>query len=51
MSIRIDDSWFRIDLVFFHRRLRCLFLADLKIGRFSYADAGYGKPDVMRRAA
>ena len=40
MSIRIDDSWFRIDLVLFHRRLRCLFLSDLKIGRFSYADAG-----------
>lgn len=38
--LRIDDSWFRIDLVFFHRRLRCLLLADLKIGKFSYADAG-----------
>jgi predicted nuclease of restriction endonuclease-like (RecB) superfamily len=22
--LRIDDTWFRIDLVFFHRRLRCL---------------------------
>jgi predicted nuclease of restriction endonuclease-like (RecB) superfamily len=21
--LRIDDTWFRIDLVFFHRRLRC----------------------------
>ena len=31
--IRVDDSWFRIDLVFFHRRLRCLFLADLLCGR------------------
>lgn len=38
--LRIDDNWFRIDLVFFHRRLRCLLLADLKIGKFSYADAG-----------
>jgi len=38
--LRIDDSWFRIDLIFFHRRLRCLLLADLKIGKFSYSDAG-----------
>ncbi len=49
--LRIDDNWFRVDLVFFHRRLRCLLLADLKIGKFSYSDAGYGKPDVMKRAA
>jgi predicted nuclease of restriction endonuclease-like (RecB) superfamily len=38
--LRIDDTWFRIDLVFFHRRLRCLVIIDLKVGRFSYADAG-----------
>jgi predicted nuclease of restriction endonuclease-like (RecB) superfamily len=38
--LRIDDNWFRVDLVFFHRRLRCLVIADLKAGRFSYADAG-----------
>jgi predicted nuclease of restriction endonuclease-like (RecB) superfamily len=38
--LRIDDTWFRIDLVFFHRRLRTLVLVDLKVGRFSYADAG-----------
>ena len=38
--LRIDDSWFRIDLVFFHRRLRALLIADLKVGKFSYADAG-----------
>ena len=38
--LRIDDTWFRIDLVFFHRRLRALLIADLKIGKFSYADAG-----------
>jgi predicted nuclease of restriction endonuclease-like (RecB) superfamily len=49
--LRIDDSWFRIDLVFFHRRLRCLLIADLKVGKFSYADAGYEEPDVMKRAA
>jgi len=38
--LRIDDKWFRIDLVFFHRRLRGLVIVDLKVGRFSYADAG-----------
>ena len=38
--LRIDNSWFRIDLIFFHRRLRCLVIIDLKVGKFSYADAG-----------
>jgi predicted nuclease of restriction endonuclease-like (RecB) superfamily len=38
--LRIDDNWFRVDLVLFHRRLRCMIIADLKVGRFSYADAG-----------
>lgn len=38
--LRIDDTWFRIDLMFFHRRLRGLVIADLKVGKFSYADAG-----------
>lgn len=38
--LRLDDTWFRIDLVFFHRRLRCLLIIDLKVGKFGYADAG-----------
>lgn len=38
--LRIDDNWFRIDLIFFHRRLRCLLIIDLKVGKFSYSDAG-----------
>jgi hypothetical protein len=38
--LRLDDTWFRVDQVFYHRRLRCLLLIDLKQGRFSYADAG-----------
>lgn len=38
--LRLDDSWFRVDLLFFHRRLKCLLVIDLKIGKFSYADAG-----------
>jgi len=38
--LRIGDEWFRVDLVFYHRRLRCLVLTDLKLGRFTHADAG-----------
>ena len=38
--LRLDDTWFRIDLLFFHRRLKCLVVIDLKVGKFSYADAG-----------
>jgi predicted nuclease of restriction endonuclease-like (RecB) superfamily len=38
--LRIDDEWLRVDLLFFHRRLRCLVIIDLKLGRFSHADAG-----------
>jgi predicted nuclease of restriction endonuclease-like (RecB) superfamily len=38
--LRIDDEWYRVDLLFFHRRLRCLVIFDLKLGRFSHADAG-----------
>jgi hypothetical protein len=38
--LRIDDTWFRVDLLFFHRRLHCLVVIDLKVGKFSYADAG-----------
>ncbi|MDZ4252599.1 MAG: PDDEXK nuclease domain-containing protein [Sulfuritalea sp.] len=38
--LRIDDTWFRVDLVFFHRRLHCLVIIDIKAGRFSYADPG-----------
>jgi len=29
--LRIDDSWYRVDLVFFHRRPKCLVLIDLKL--------------------
>jgi predicted nuclease of restriction endonuclease-like (RecB) superfamily len=38
--LRLDDSWFRVDLTFFHRTLRCLVLIDLKLGKFTHADAG-----------
>jgi|ETNmetMinimDraft_15_1059895.scaffolds.fasta_scaffold08181_3 predicted nuclease of restriction endonuclease-like (RecB) superfamily len=38
--LRIGNKWYRIDLLFFHRRLRCLVVIDLKIGEFDHADAG-----------
>jgi hypothetical protein len=38
--IRVGNVWYRIDLLLFHRRLRCLVVIDLKIGKFTHADAG-----------
>ena len=30
--LRIDDTWYRVDLLLCHRRLRCLVIIDLKLG-------------------
>ncbi len=38
--LRVGGQWYRVDLLFFHRRLRCLVVIDLKIGGFTHADAG-----------
>jgi predicted nuclease of restriction endonuclease-like (RecB) superfamily len=38
--LRIGGEWYRIDLLFFHRKLRCLVVIDLKVGKFTHADAG-----------
>ena len=38
--LRVGDDWYRIDLLLYHRRLRCLVIIDLKIGTFEPADAG-----------
>ncbi len=38
--LRVGDQWFRIDLLLFHRRLRCLVIIDLKLREFTPADAG-----------
>ena len=38
--LRIGNRWYRVDLLFFHRTLRCLVVIDLKIGAFTHADAG-----------
>lgn len=39
-ALRVGDSWYKVDLLFFHRRLRCLVVIDLKLGAFTHADAG-----------
>jgi len=38
--LRIGDEWYRMDLLFSHRRLRCLVIIDLKIGKFTHTDDG-----------
>lgn len=38
--ITFDNTHYRIDLVFYHRILKCHVLIDLKIGDFSHADVG-----------
>ena len=39
-AMRIDDDDYWLDLLFYHRRLRCLVAIDLKIGPFVAADKG-----------
>jgi predicted nuclease of restriction endonuclease-like (RecB) superfamily len=53
--LRIGSEWYRMDLLFFHRRLHCLVVIDLKVGKFTHADAGqmhlylnYAKENWMR---
>ncbi len=38
--LRIDQTWYRVDLLLFHRRLRCLVIVDLKLGSLTHADVG-----------
>lgn len=38
--LRIGDTWYRVDLLFFHRKLECLVVIDLKVGKFTHADVG-----------
>ena len=38
--LRIGHEWYRVDLLLFHRRLRCLVIIDLKIGPLIHADIG-----------
>jgi YhcG PDDEXK nuclease domain len=38
--LRVGNEWYRVDLLFFHRRLRCLIIIDLELGKLTHADAG-----------
>ena len=38
--LRVGEEWYRVDLLFYNRRLRCLVVIDLKLGKFTHADAG-----------
>jgi predicted nuclease of restriction endonuclease-like (RecB) superfamily len=38
--LRVDDEWYRVDLVFYHRRLRCLVLIELKLNKLTAGDVG-----------
>ncbi|KYC39950.1 hypothetical protein WA1_28715 [Scytonema hofmannii PCC 7110] len=38
--LRIGDEWYRVDLLFFHRVLKCLIIIDLKLGKLTPADTG-----------
>ena len=38
--LRIDQTWYRVDLLLFHRKLRCLVIIDLKLGNLTHADVG-----------
>jgi predicted nuclease of restriction endonuclease-like (RecB) superfamily len=38
--LRIDNTWYRVDLLLFHRRLRCLVIIDLKLTDLNHADVG-----------
>ena len=38
--LRIDQTWYRVDLLFYHRRLRCLVIINLKLSALNHADVG-----------
>ncbi len=38
--LKVGTEWYRVDLLFFHRRLRSLIVVELKLGKFTHADAG-----------
>lgn len=38
--LRVGNVWYSVDLLFFHRTLRCLVIIDLKLTELTHADAG-----------
>ena len=51
VPLAVGEDTFYIDLLFYHLRLHAYIVIELKTGRFKPEWAGYGKPDVMKRAA
>jgi hypothetical protein len=51
VPLEVGGETFYIDLLFYHLRLHCYFVIELKSGKFKPEWAGYGKPDVMKSAA
>jgi predicted nuclease of restriction endonuclease-like (RecB) superfamily len=51
VPLEVGDETFYLDLLFYHVRLHCYFVIELKARRFKPDWAGYGKPDVMKSAA
>jgi predicted nuclease of restriction endonuclease-like (RecB) superfamily len=39
--LRIDQTWYRVDLLFFHRPLRCLVIINLKLSSLTHGDVGH----------
>jgi predicted nuclease of restriction endonuclease-like (RecB) superfamily len=38
--LRVGGEWYRVDLILFHRRLRCLVIIDVKLGKYTHGDGG-----------
>ena len=51
VPLEVGGRRFYIDLLFYHLRLHCYFVIELKAVEFEPEHAGYGKPDVMRSFA
>jgi predicted nuclease of restriction endonuclease-like (RecB) superfamily len=49
--LEVGRTDFFVDLIFYHLKLRCFVLVDLKAKAFEPEFVGYGKPDVMQSAA
>jgi hypothetical protein len=40
MRLRVGGEWYRVDLVLYNRRLKCLVIIDLKLDKITHADIG-----------
>ncbi len=49
--LEVDGVDYKLDLLFYHLRLRAFVIIELKARAFKPEYTGYGKPDVMKSAA